>query len=40
MCNGTESTLLDCLPGDNSAGVHNCDHSEDAAVRCEGIAYY
>ena len=31
---GTESDLLSC--SHNGHGVHNCDHSEDASVRCEG----
>ena len=34
VCNGTESSLLQCRT--NSIGQHNCDHSEDAGVRCEG----
>ena len=39
MCNGTETTLLDCLASEDyvHVGVHNCDHSEDAGVSCEGI---
>ena len=36
MCSGNEATLLDCLPSINDIGLHNCDHSEDAGVRCEG----
>ena len=35
ICQGTESSLLDCTT--NPIGEHNCDHSEDAGVRCEGI---
>ena len=35
MCRGTESSLLECST--NAIGQHNCDHSEDAGVRCEGI---
>ena len=31
-CNGTEQTLLNCT----YSQTHNCDHSEDAGVRCEG----
>ena len=34
VCNGQESTLLECVH--NPVGEHNCDHSEDAGVRCEG----
>ena len=36
MCTGIESSLLDCAAGEE-VGSHNCDHSEDAGVRCEGI---
>ena len=35
VCRGTESSLLECST--NAIGQHNCDHSEDAGVRCEGI---
>jgi len=34
VCSGTESSLLQCST--NPIGQHNCDHSEDAGVRCEG----
>ena len=34
VCKGTESSLLGCRT--NPIGQHNCDHSEDAGVRCEG----
>ena len=34
VCRGTESSLLECTT--NAIGQHNCDHSEDAGVRCEG----
>ena len=34
ICSGTESDLLSC--SHNGLGVHNCDHYEDAGVRCEG----
>jgi len=33
-CSGSESTLKNC--GSNRWGVHNCDHDEDAGVRCTG----
>ena len=33
-CDGTESSLLECQS--NPIDVHNCDHSEDAGVRCQG----
>ena len=31
-CNGSEASLLDCPSGDNP----ECDHSDDAGLRCEG----
>ena len=33
-CSGVESNLLSC-PHDQ-LGEHDCDHSEDAGVRCTG----
>ena len=36
MCSGSESSLLECL-SDNDIGSHDCSHSEDAGVRCEGV---
>ena len=33
VCTGVESSLLECQS--NPIGEHNCDHSEDAGVRCE-----
>jgi len=35
VCNGSEGTLLQCTA--DPIGVHNCEHSEDAGVRCGGI---
>ena len=35
VCRGTESSLLQC--NTNPIRQHNCNHSEDAGVRCEGI---
>ena len=35
VCNGDESSLLEC--NSNPIGQHNCDHSEDAGVICNGI---
>ena len=34
VCHGDELTLLMC--GHNPVGEHNCDHTEDAGVRCQG----
>ena len=31
-CRGTESRLIDCRH--SGIGVHNCDHTGDAGVRC------
>ena len=33
-CAGTESRLIDCPA--QAVGTHNCDHVEDAGVRCAG----
>ena len=33
-CRGTESRLIDC--SHSGIGVHNCDHSADAGLRCQG----
>lgn len=32
VCNGNEASLLDC--SHNPLFVHNCEHTEDAAVIC------
>ena len=37
-CQGNESTLLEC--DTNPVGQHDCDHSEDAGVRCGGTVIY
>ena len=34
VCNGSEGALQQCTA--SPIGVHNCDHSEDAGVRCGG----
>jgi len=33
QCSGTETRLVNCPS--NGVGSHNCDHSEDASVRCQ-----
>ena len=33
-CTGLESSLIECPQ--NILGSHNCGHSEDAGVRCQG----
>ena len=35
VCMGTEFSLLECQS--NPIGEHNCDHTEDAGVRCNGM---
>ena len=35
-CFGSESSLFSCR--NSGAGNHNCDHSQDASVRCGSIA--
>jgi len=37
-CNGSEPSLLNCTA--NEVGVSNCDHSEDAGVRCNGMSHW
>ena len=32
-CSGSESRLIDC--GHSGIGVHNCDHTDDAGLRCQ-----
>lgn len=34
QCSGAETTLLSCPS--NGIGLHNCNHNEDAGVRCIG----
>lgn len=35
QCNGSENSLEDCPASE--LGVHDCNHSEDAGVRCQGM---
>ena len=36
ICTGSESRLIDCRH--SGIGVHNCDHTDDAGLRCmDGI---
>ena len=39
LCTGDESSLLDCVT-ESDIGVHDCDHSEDAGVRCDGTYFW
>ena len=34
-CDGSEKTLISCSTG-SPIGQHNCNHGEDAGVRCPG----
>ena len=38
MCEGDESSLLNCT-SDVAIGDSDCQHSEDAGVKCEGSTY-
>ena len=35
-CDGSEATLLDCATFAKATGIHNCDHTDDVGVHCEG----
>ena len=35
-CTGRESRLVDC--SHSGIGNHNCDHSADAGLRCQGVS--
>ena len=37
QCSGSESQLLACTSAAILTVSGNCDHSDDAGVRCEGI---
>ena len=36
QCSGSEQSLLDC-PTFTDVGLHSCDHSMDAGVKCQGL---
>ena len=38
VCLGNEDSILDCRH--YGVGVHNCDHSEDVNVACQGTSNY
>lgn len=38
MCIGNESRLIDCQS--TGAGVHECNHLQDAGVHCQGLCRY
>ena len=38
QCNGSESFLEDCPA--SAVGIHDCTHSEDAGVRCQGMCVF
>ncbi len=38
VCSGDEPRLLDCPA--NPIGMENCDHDEDAGVRCPSSKFY
>ena len=35
FCTGNETNITEC--SHSGLGVNNCDHSEDAGVRCQGL---
>ena len=35
-CSDTDNFLLDCGTFSNSLGLHSCDHTQDAHIRCFG----
>ena len=35
QCTGMETSILNCSHG-NQVGITTCDHTQDAAIRCEG----
>ena len=36
-CRGSESRLIDCVH--STVGIHNCDHGDDAGLRCQRKSY-
>ena len=36
-CRGSESRLIDCVH--STIGIHNCDHGDDAGLRCQRKNY-
>ena len=38
ICNSSESRLINCPH--SGIGVHNCAHSEDAGLRCQGMSIH
>ena len=36
-CRGNESRLIDCVH--STIGIHNCDHGDDAGLRCQRKSY-
>ena len=35
-CSGSEESLLDC-PSGRPVGLHQCDHTMDVGIRCQGM---
>ena len=40
QCTGSENKLLACISARVLLVSSNCDHSDDAGVRCEGMYYF
>ncbi len=36
-CSGSENSLLECVIFSPSIGLHSCDHTQDAYIRCNGM---
>ena len=39
QCTGMETNILNCRRG-NQIGITTCDHTQDAAIRCEGTVWF